>query len=461
MSDPGPWSPPLPPPTPRESLPPPVVAPPAIAQPVIAQPVIDQSPVPTPVDGGRGIEDRNLVVAPRSPAPHRRRSGLWWLAGLTLIVSVLVGIVIARRDPKASDSGSGTSLATTQTATTAGTEPEVPATAEGGSVASPTLVAETAAPPTTPAPPATGSPASDPSTSATTAGPPVIVGGAWPNGVALTVATPVGARLVSALGETPLSLGGGEIAVSFPDGRGIGVMYQPGNLANGSTDPSDILRVRPDGTQIILYPAGNGETLRLHDVRVVDGRPEVLYSSRRGNGADNSHELLFIARPVQASAIQLGEIGGWESGTSQLHFGGDLIVGESFDKAGSTIFTMKVTGEAVPPPTLLASQPFATDCADCPHHFTVDPAGTRLGWIAGHELVIADRATGAEVARVPLPDAIGGDGGTVADLQLGEGVAVVNLSGANNTPLAATVIDFRGATPTFTASPVAGHAELT
>jgi hypothetical protein len=235
-------------------------------------------------------------------------------------------------------------------------------------------------------------------------------------------------------------------------------MYQAGQYASGSTDPSDIWRVRPDGRQIILYPARRGEVLRLHDVRVVNGRPEVLYSIRRPSG----EELLYLARPVEAGSIELAELSNGETATGRLRFGGDLIVGEANSGGYRSLFSVTTSGQpGLDPVTYGALDPALDECNDeCPRHFAINSTGTQVGWIAGDQLVVVDRVTGAELARVALPENIGGPDVLLNDLQIGDGVAVVNVYSGDNSPTSATVIDYRGPVATFVESPLAGYADL-
>ncbi len=449
MADPGPWSPPLPPPTPVEAFPPP--------QPQVLQPAA--------LDRDRRVADRVLVTEPEpppSPTPaERRRRSIWWLLGLLLIAGVIIGIVIARRDNPATTSATSSSTTPDLVGAPAAITPVLPTTLVPGSES--TLPVPNDPPasapelqPTTVASPAAGeattvasaTPSSEPTVAATTA---------WPNGVVLTVATDVGARLVSELGETPLNLAGSDNAVSFSDGPGIGVMYQAGQYATGSTDPSDIWRVRPDGRQIILYPARRGETLRLHDVRVVNGRPEVLYSIRRPSGG----ELLYLAKPVQASTVELAELSNGETGTGRLRFGGDFIVGEANSGGSTRLFSVTASGQpGIDQATYGIVESSPDDCFECPRHFATNSTGTQLGWIAGSQLVVVDRETGAEFARVTLPENLVGPDVLFNDLQIGDGVAVVNIYSGDNSPAQATVIDFRGPVATVIESPLAGYADL-
>ena len=448
MADPGPWSPPLPPPTPVEALPPP--------QPQVLQPAA--------LERERRVRDQDPPAEParpRSPVPaDRRRGGIWWLVGLLLVAAVIGGIIIARQDKPPTTSSPPTTLDVASSA-----EPSVVDVT--AAVPSPVVDAPQ---PTLPVP-------SDPSATDSTAAvslpvptEPIAVTSptvpseptaesatVWPNGVVLTVATSAGSRLVSGLGETPLSLAGGDNAISFPDGPGIGVMYQAGQFASGSTDPTDIWRVRPDGRQIILYPARRGEDLRLHDVRVVNGRPEVLYSIRRPSGG----ELLYLARPVEASTIELVELSNGETSTSRLRFGGDFIVGESSSGGYKRLFSVTTSGRpGLDQATYGILEPALDECYECPRHFAINSAGTQLGWIAAGQLVIVDRVTGAESARVALPETLGGSDVLFDDLQIGDGVAVVNVYSGDNSPTSATVIDYRGPAATFVESPLAGYADL-
>ena len=451
MADPGPWSPPLPPPTPVEALPPP--------QPQVLQPAM--------FERERRVSDQNLVAdpaPPRAPIPvERRRGGMWWLVGLLLVAAVIGGIIIARRDKPSTPSSPPTTLDLASAPSAAD-----PSVVDVTAVLPPTVL--DAAQPTLPEP--SDPSATDPTgatsptvptvpiavTSPTVSSEPTVqAASAWPNGVVLTVATSVGSRLVSELGETPLNLAGGDNAVSFADGPGIGVMYQAGQYASGSTDPTDIWRVRPDGRQIILYPARRGEDLRLHDVRVVNGRPEVLYSIRRSSGA----EFLYLARPVEASTIELAELSNGETETSRLRFGGDFIVGE-FNRGGyKGLFSVTTSGgPGLDPATYGGLEPALDECNECPRHFAINSTGTRLGWIAGGQLVVVDRATGAEFARVTLPENIGSPDALLNDLQIGDGTAVINMYSGDNSPASATVIDYRGPVTTFIESPLAGYADL-
>ncbi len=451
----GPWGPPLPPPDPPDYIPP-RPGPPAAPMQVEAT-----SPPEVPPDE---------PPMPGPPAAPARRSWLWWLGVALVIASLVMIVVYARR--KTNESPTSKPVPTTVRAvdsTAAPTTAAVPTT-EGRVATTPapattvsrptttvtrttTVVATTTTAPSTTAAPTTTAPPATTGTPTT-----VPTGGALPDGVVLTVATPLGARSVSALGEIPVSLGAGDVAITFADGAGTGVIYQAGAAAADPEDATDIIRVRPDGSQLILYPATRGRTLRLHDVRVVDGRPEVLYSVSSGNTPDTAIETLVLARPVAGSLLELGTVGGWENSTGRLHFGGDLIVGESVNEELTELFTLTTTGQPGPPASLYGVDVPQAACGGCPaRHFTIDAGGTRVGWLAGNDLVVADRTTGARLSRTPIPVDLLGD---VSDLQIGEGIAVINYFPRPEGPRAALVVDFRGAAVRFVESPVVGYADL-
>ena len=306
----------------------------------------------------------------------------------------------------------------------------------------------------------------EPTTSITASSPPTnnetLPSTPWPRGVVITVGGSTSSEIVSELGRSPIFIGKAAIAISFPDGGGTGVMWQrasgptaPDGSPN-STDDTDIVRVLPDGRQLILYSTRQGQWLRLHDVAVVDGAPVVLYSVRSGTTPQTTVEVLKLARPASASNVDLGVIGGWESGTGRLHIGGNLIVGEASSGASHSMFALTTSGQVGLDPRSLGVDLSYGDCSDCPHSFTISPDGATVAWIDKSDLVIETLGQIAGARRVALPAAMVGRAG---DLQIRGDAVVFNPEPTGSGPQAAIAIDIASGIAAL--APIPGVGSLT
>lgn len=472
------WRPPLPPPTPGSrpvddlDWAPQGGTPPPFDEGLLDGPAFDEEPAePRPEDWWQasGLPDNRPAPTPLAAPPRRNRR--WPVLLAIALVAGVVGWVLSRSEGKATAPSVTLAPVTTPSASdnpaaTPTTVPEpVPATVTPVTVTTDTATTAptpSSAAPTSPNPPETAAQTTPPSvatadaTATSTTGPAPTNGGdgesteQLPTGVAFAVAGADIVRLVNDSGELPMVLGSVETAFVFPDRGGLGVIYQRRSTTSidaggepAATDDTDIIRVRPDGSSLILYPAQRGRRLRLHDVRMSGSAPVVLYSAEAGDGT----ELLKLARPVDGSTVDLGSIGGPSSRISRLHLGGSLVVGEELTDDVSRLFSRSIDGG----PGLVAAdldlRDVPTACREaCIHSFSIDVDGATLAWIEGQDLVITRRDGAAKPRRVALPEGFPVDG---ADIRLGNGIAVVNPAlGTSPETAASVVIDLRPATAT-------------
>jgi hypothetical protein len=150
----------------------------------------------------------------------------------------------------------------------------------------------------------------------------------------------------------------------------------------------------------VVNPAN--EWLRLHDVYTESGSIFVLYSLSSGLGLEDAQEELLAFELNTGLTTSFGMIGGWESGTSRLTYGSNIIAGEFFAEADTGPFFLHLDGYTTNPNDFGLADSYS-DCSVCPSKFTVDPSGQRLAWIEADLLVVLDRMRATRVAEIRLP----------------------------------------------------------
>lgn len=269
-------------------------------------------------------------------------------------------------------------------------------------------VTTTSAPATTPVPETTA----PPTTEATT----TTVAPAQP--ATALVASPTGIVRITGSGTSSIVTGEpAAIAVEVDQT----VYFQAASGPSDDTpDASDTDRaatairwVDPGGTKTLLAPQ-EGQWLRLHDAgRSPAGDPVLLFSVYRGDGPpvddnpDPATETLHLYDIRTASITDLGEIGGWEFGTSRLHLGGGLVGGTWYSEASHGLYLVGVDGTDRAEPARFGLEASYFDCgAECPNTFTVDDAGALLAWVDDGVATFADVASGAVLATLAVPGGV-------------------------------------------------------
>ena len=187
------------------------------------------------------------------------------------------------------------------------------------------------------------------------------------------------------------------IALDTGDGRVIVQRRRGDGTGEGWTDADTVpLVLAADGSLTELFGTADWDGgVVLHDIEVVDGRRLLLYSLEVAmSDPQVADETLYVVdlETQERTEVAAG-IGGWESGTGRLTLATTgLIVGEWSAEASHGIFIDDVPSPGVaaslPVPADLGLEESYTDCADCPHGFSVAPDGATVAWIDGDELVV-------------------------------------------------------------------------
>ena len=421
-------------PPPRPTTPPTTAMPPTSGAP-------DPSSMPTsaiPVTrAGAGGYPPGGPIPPMGgdlPPPGGRRPLILGIA-IGLIAALIVGLIAfaLTRD----DDGDASELTDVPPATTLTPEtvPEPPTTVP---------VVETTPLPTTTTEATT---TTQPQPTTTVADP-----SGWPSGFMLTVAASDGVRIVGPNGANTLVVQQPvDIALPVPGTDDFVVQSRSGRP--GPSEDTEIWRVGEGGAVLLIAPPP-GVFLRLHDVRVVAGNPVVLYSADVGDNPENQSEVLAQYRLGDGSVVDLGQIGGWEAGTSRLKLGGVTAVGEFYAEASRGLLSVREDGTTIDPTSLGLEESYV-DCSDCPRLYTITPNGQRLAWLDGNSLVVVDLGTGAEVQRAGVP---GDVAASVDDIALSDNIAVLNRTTADGSWGNAVIVDLGGAAPVFIDVPIPGFA---
>ncbi|HUR76593.1 MAG TPA: hypothetical protein VMZ22_01500 [Acidimicrobiales bacterium] len=170
----------------------------------------------------------------------------------------------------------------------------------------------------------------------------------------------------------------------------------------GSTHP---LFIGNDGeiTGEMFAGANLAGPVHLHDFSVVDGRRLLLYSIQASGDPETASEPLFALDLDSDDTIELGNIGGWETGTRRLHLGANgLIAGTMYSEASHALLVRAIPGSPAAKEPLPKAADYRLaesydDCA-CPVGFVLNASGGNLYWLEPH----ADGAV-LKVSAVGIP----------------------------------------------------------
>ena len=193
-----------------------------------------------------------------------------------------------------------------------------------------------------------------------------------------------------------------DLAFRLPDGTFI-AQHAPTEYQQ----PGDTNIYRVGATTSVVQSVANpaNELLRLHDVYTESGSTFVLYSLSSGSGLEDAQEELLALELNTGLTTSFGMIGGWESGTSRLTFGSNIIVGQFFAEADTGPFFLHLDGYTTNPNDFGLADSYS-DCSVCPSQFTIDPSGQRLAWIEADLLVVLDRTSATRIAEIRLPQGL-------------------------------------------------------
>ena len=240
-----------------------------------------------------------------------------------------------------------------------------------------------------------------------------------------------------------------ETAFRLADGSYIA---QHSAVGYGQQTDTNIYRVGAATTVVQSVTDPATEWLQLHDVYTEAGSTFVLYSMNSGLGIEDSQEELFALDLNTGLKTSFGLIGGWESGTSRLTFGSNIIVGEFFASADAGPYFLNLDGYTTNPNDLGLADSYS-DCSVCPSRFTVDPSGQRLAWVEADLLVVLDRSSGIRIAEIRLPQGLYT---RIDSIDLFGDLILINVYETNGGPMAKSILmSFAG---TSTILEVAGTA---
>ena len=217
-----------------------------------------------------------------------------------------------------------------------------------------------------------------------------------------------------------------ETAFRLADGSYIA---QHSSVGFGQQTDTNIYRVSATTTVVksVVDPAV--EWLRLHDVYSEGsaGDSFVLYSVSSGLGMEDTKEELFALSLSTGLTTSFGMIGGWESGTSRLTFGSNIIVGQFSAEADTGPFFLHLDGGTTNPNDLGLADSYS-DCSVCPSRFTVDPSGQRLAWVEADLVVVLDRTSATRVAEIRLPQGLYS---TIQSIEIFGDLILINIYDSN------------------------------
>ena len=192
-----------------------------------------------------------------------------------------------------------------------------------------------------------------------------------------------------------------ETAFRLADGSYIA---QHSSAGYGQQTDTTIYRVGATTTVVKSVTNPATEWMRLHDVysEGSTGDSFVLYSLSSGFGMEDSKEELFALSLNTGLTTSFGMIGGWESGTSRLSFGSNIIVGQFSAEADSGPFFLHLDGYTTNPNDFGLADSY-DNCIVCPSKFAIDPNGQHIAWVEADLLVVIDRTSATRVAEIPLP----------------------------------------------------------
>ena len=257
--------------------------------------------------------------------------------------------------------------------------------------------------------PATSPPVSS-STTETTAAAPTTT--AEPTTTTPSVSRPAGVLIgntsgvfFAAPGEEPQPVADGPV-LSVRDDLAGGFVVQ---FAGPRGRPGVVSHVPAEGNPWIVL-SGEG-VVTLEDVERVGGDPIVIATVRTGVGDPETERLTLVAVSLTTrERRQVAAVGGWESGAEPVSADPEGYVLNSYLEAMSWVEFLGIDGEARQAP--FNPNPECLDDVTCPRSVVASFEGARLAYLVtvfgdgvadGVDLVVADAATGEELARQGLP----------------------------------------------------------
>ena len=236
-----------------------------------------------------------------------------------------------------------------------------------------------------------------------------------------------------------------ETAFRLADGSYIA---QHSSAGYGQQTDTTIYRVGATTTVVKSVPNPATEWMRLHDVysEGSTGDSFVLYSLSSGFGMEDSKEELFALSLNTGLTTSFGMIGGWESGTSRLTFGSNIIVGQFSAEADSGPFFLHLDGYTTNPNDFGLADSYS-DCSVCPSRFTIDPSGQRLAWVEADLLVVLDRVSATRIAEIRLPQGLYS---TIESIEIFGDLILINIYDSNTGTMSQPILmSFNGTSMTL------------
>ena len=233
-----------------------------------------------------------------------------------------------------------------------------------------------------------------------------------------------------------------ETAFRLADGSYIA---QHSSAGYGQQTDTTIYRVGATTTVVKSVTNPATEWMRLHDVysEGSTGDSFVLYSLSSGFGMEDSKEELFALSLNTGLTTSFGMIGGWESGTSRLSFGSNIIVGQFSAEADSGPFFLHLDGYTTNPNDFGLADSYS-DCSVCPSRFTIDPSGQRLAWVEADLLVVLDRVSATRIAEIRLPQGLYP---TIESIEIFGDLVLINVYDPNTGTMSQPILmSFNGTT---------------
>ena len=240
----------------------------------------------------------------------------------------------------------------------------------------------------------------------------------------ITIASPLGINHIADSKTTLVDSQSWDLAFRLPDGTFIAQ-----HATTEYQQPGDTNIYRVGATTSVVQSVANPayELLRLHDVYTESGSTFVLYSLSSGLGLEDAQEELLAFELNTGLTTSFGMIGGWESGTSRLTYGSNIIVGQFFAEADTGPFFFHLDGGTTNPNDLGLADSYS-DCSVCPSRFTVDPSGQRLAWVEADLVVVLDRTSATRVAEIRLPQGLYS---TIESIEIFGDLILINIYDSN------------------------------
>jgi hypothetical protein len=221
------------------------------------------------------------------------------------------------------------------------------------------------------------------------------------------------------------------------------------------------------------------ESVTIEDIVVVDGAVELWFSRWRGLDWEDSDDIEHVVQSLErvvidgGQAIEVAQIGGWESDTA-VTVGGDTVGIENWAEGFYAFAVTDFEMERVPQPwnPYDPIEPQGVGCEGCPTRLVVSDDGSRAVFLTPvaqeamilPALVVIDLGSGEEVSRIevsgfgwPLSSPAEGPDITMIDI-LGD---LVLINGADEGQLFPAIwADLGADEPVWEALPVPGSARF-